>query len=78
MDDINVINLLSLESVSTLYGGPVSLTMAGLVAKNHGENRGWNYLRFKMDYCHWKIYFLPRLGTLEDSGQRKVNPGYVF
>lgn len=49
--------------------GPVSVTMAGLVAKNHGENRGWNYLRLKMEYYHWKTYFLPRLGTLYESGQ---------
>jgi hypothetical protein len=63
MGDINVMNLLS-WSQSVLCVVPGSVTVAGFVTKRHGVNRGRNYLRFQMDYCHWKTYFLPRLGTL--------------
>jgi len=52
MGDINIMNLLSLESIPTLYG--TRICYHGWVSD---ENRGWNYLRFKMDYYHWKTYF---------------------
>ena len=61
--DMNVVDLLSLDQ-SPLFVGPVSVTVAGLMAKNHGVNRGWNYLRFHIEYYHWKTYFLPRMGIL--------------